>query len=137
MLPMEDRMLLEDVFHGIRLAPETIDEIMTMLDAEADSVHEGQPAEVDASWFGGSATGGHRLATNTTMAHQAIVEEMKDMVAGLRGYRDNIRLWAQDLTGADQDTATVLTGIETAAACVTSPTFDSQCALPTEGEGDR
>jgi hypothetical protein len=136
MLPMEDRMLLQDVFNGIQLAPETIDEIMTMLDAEAQTVDAGQPLDVDGSWFGGSSTGGHRLATNTAMAHQAIVTEMKDMVAGLRGYRDNIKLWAQDMTNVDQDIATVMTGFETAADCVTSPTFTTQCSLPTEGEDD-
>ena len=136
MLPMEDRMLLEDVFRGIQLAPKTIEEIMTMLDAEAETMDSGKPLDVDGSWFGGSSTGGHRLATNTAMAHQAIVDEMKAMVAGLRGYRDNIRLWAQDLTDVDQDSATVMTGFETAAGCVTSPTFDTQCTLPTEGEDD-
>lgn len=136
MLPMEDRMLLEDVFRGIQLAPKTIDDIMTMLNAEAETMDAGKPVDVDGAWFGGSSTGGHRLATNTTMAHQAIVDEMKAMIAGLRGYRDNIRLWAEDLTDADQTSATVLTGFETAAGCVTSPTFDTQCTLPTEGKDD-
>lgn len=75
---------------------------------------------------------GHRLATNITMAHQAIVDEMTSMVAGLYGYRDNIRRWAEEMNGVDADSAGVTAGIKAAAACVGSSTFDAECTAPTQ-----
>lgn len=130
-LPYEDRMLLGDVLVGINLDQATITEIMTMLEQEAETVHDGVPVSVDGQWFGGSPTGAHRLAVNTGMAHDAMREEMAKLVAGLRGYKDNIRRHAEDMDLTDQDTAAVMTGIESSASCVVAPTFQSQCSLPT------
>lgn len=136
MLLPEDRMLLEGVFDGIQLAPETVSDVMTLLSQRATSVHGAVPPGVAESWFGDSATGGHRLATNTTMAHDAIVAEMTALVAGLRGYRQNIQQWVDDMQEVDQDSTTLMRNIELAADCTTAPTFDAQCTLPVDPAGE-
>lgn len=137
MLPLADRMLLEDVFQGIQLAPETIDDIMAMLsrDATSMSTSRGNVTPVGEGSFGQSASGSFRLATNATMAHEALRDELLNMVAGLRGYRDAIRSWADDMTTVDTDAVTFNTTVESAAVCVTAPPIDSnQCTLPPEGD---
>lgn len=135
MLLPEDRMLLEDVFDGIQLAPETVSDVMDLLSERAESVHTAVPPAVAESWFGSSESGGHRLATNTTMAHDAIVKEMNALVAGLRGYRENIKLWADDLQQVDHDSTALMRNLELSADCTTAPTFGSaQCTLPVDSE---
>jgi hypothetical protein len=137
MLPLEDRVLLQNTLTGLNVNEDAITQIMSMLGETANDLAAKPVAGVSSSWFGHSHTGGHRLATNTSMAHQAVVEEMEKLVAGLRGYRDNIKKFADDVTDVDADAAAVMAGVETATACVAAPTFDGgQCSLPTDSTKD-
>lgn len=137
MLPLEDRVLLENTLTGLNVNEDAITQIMSMLGETADDLAANPVPGVGSSWFGSSHTGGHRLATNTSMAHRAVVDEMEKLVAGLRGYRENIKKFADDVTDVDADSAAVMSGIATSTACVATPTFDGgRCSLPSDSTED-
>ena len=138
MLPYPDRMLLTHLFsglqaNGIQLAPETVDEVMKMLDQKASSMtlSQGNVTEVGHGSFGDSPTGAYRLATNASMAHQALITEITNMVSGLRAYRSAVEAWAQGLTAVDNDTTSFNATVEAATDCVTKPQVANQCTVPT------
>lgn len=128
MLPMEDRDLLGEVFTGINLSESLVADVMTMLDESAEEVQAARPRPLDASAYGGSDTGGRRLATNASLARQAIVDEMSALVAGLRGYRANIVAWQQDTLDIDTASAERMRSLEAATECIVAT---AGCSLPT------
>lgn len=134
MLSSEDRDLLGDVFTGINLSESLITDVMSMLDESADEVHAARPGPLNALAYGQSDTGGRRLATNASLARQAIVDEMSALVAGLRGYRANIVAWKQDTLEVDTASADRMASLEAATECIVSPTVSGQCSLPTTGD---
>ena len=118
MLPLEDRVLLQNALVSLSVEEELIAEIMSMLDTSADDLEATPTAAIDGSWFGGSHTGGHRLAANTHLAQQAVEEEMSKLVAALRGYRENIEIFADDVRDTDETIATSMAGIRRSADSV-------------------
>jgi hypothetical protein len=55
-------------------------------------------------------------------------------VAGLRGYRESMAAFADDVKDTDESNAATMARVQAATTCVASPTFSSpdQCTLPTE-----
>lgn len=139
MLPLEDRILLQNTLTGLNVNQDVISEIMAMLGETATDLATNPVTGVHGGWFGSSHTGGHRLATNAGLAHQAVVEEMEKLVVGLRGYRDSIKRFADDVAGVDADSAVVMAGLESSTECVAAPTFGrGRCSVPTDStEGSR
>ena len=137
MLPLEDQVLLNDALHGMSVDPAVIAEIMTLLDTRADTLTTARDdmAPVPASWFGGSSTGGHRLATNANLARDAVIDELENMVKGLRAYAQEIAAFRNDVESTEAGIAAHLTAVQRTAECTTVPTIGAgQCGAPTGGD---
>jgi hypothetical protein len=135
MLPIEDRELLTQAMVGLNVDPETIATLMASFDIAAEHL-EGDPiAPVPDSSFGGSYTGGHRLATNAQMAHDAVAAELTKMAEGLRGMGQVLTQFKDDVVTTTEQTRATMQMLQAATDCVSAPTFDSQpCSLPTGSE---
>ena len=135
MLLPEDRALLGDTMKGLNLDTGTIDLLMSTLDSTADSIKPESVLNVSEAWFGGSHTGGYRLATNAGMADQAVREELTKMAAGIREMSTSVGQFASDVTGVTEDTRIMFTNYEAATECIAAQTFDGgQCTLPPASE---
>lgn len=125
----------------------TIREIVKILENGADDIQGGQPMGVRPTAFGGSWSGA-ALGHHTDVAHQHVVEAMKNMVTGLRGYEQNVRRFNDDVVFVDEDggdratktaakvQAAPLVTIDQANACTGPGDFTSNDRCPTpRGEG--
>lgn len=79
-----------------------------MLEENAVSIHDGKPSNVASAVFGGSSQG-QLLEHHTSVAHQHVADALRDMVAGLRGYAENLDGFATALTETDEQAAADLT----------------------------
>lgn len=135
MLPLEDRELLNQTMVGLNIDPETISSLLTSFDKAATGLESDPVAPVQGASFGASHTGGHRLATNVDMAHQAVGEELQRMVAGLREMAASVQQFSNDVQNTTEQAVATLSRIEVATDCVAAPDFSSsQCTLPTESQ---
>lgn len=135
MLLPADRALLGDTMKGLNLDTDTIDTLMSTLDSTADSIKPQSVLNVSEGWFGGSHTGGYRLATNAAMADQAVREELGKMATGIRELADSVGLFASDVNDVTEDSRVMFTNYEAATECIAAPTFDGgQCTLPPADE---
>lgn len=133
MLPLEDRELLNQTMVGLNIDPETIASLMSSFDLAAEGLEADPLVPVPPTVFGDSYTGGYRLGTNVEMAHTAVGEELKKMVAGLRAMGASVGEMAADMQNVTDQTEATLSRIEVATGCVAAPDFSSnQCTLPTE-----
>jgi hypothetical protein len=87
--------------------------------------------------FGGSDAGA-QLSHHSSIAQQHVAKAVLQMAAGLRGYRDNLTSFTDNMVDTDVSNATALNGIAESAACVAAPTFETnnQCTLPLSTEGE-
>lgn len=133
MLPLEDRVLLEDTLVSLSVEDSVIKELMTMLQTQEIELENNPPHTVQETWFGGSHSGGTRLAANAGEASLIVEAEMKNMIAGLAKYRELIGMFADDVKGTDESVAYVnrapLADIE---AC-TDLNAATTCVPSTEG----
>jgi hypothetical protein len=142
-------MAFVDEFLGsIGVEQQQIDQIMAMLDESAQGLASGKPGEVGSGSFGGSAKG-VALSGDTSLAHQHVVDAINEMVAGLKGYRINVRKWHDDYVSTDEDNGArinrvMLPAIDRTAACTQPSDFHdtpatTSCDVPsvstTGGEG--
>lgn len=133
MLPLEDRELLNQTMVGLNIDPETIASLMTSFDHAAEGLEADPITPVPTTSFGDSYTGGYRLGTNVEMAHQAGGEELKKMVAGLRGMGTSVQEFSKDMERTTEQTTATMNLIRSSTDCVAAPDFSSsQCTLPTE-----
>ena len=101
---------------------QTIDEILTMLGDAEDSVGQGEKLKpVPASSFGASATA-TALEYNTGLAHSHVVDAMRDMVAALKTYTQNVKHYREDAHETDADISVVLTKNTQAVTCMGNTT---------------
>lgn len=135
MLPLEDRELLTQTMQGLNIDAETIASLLFSFDRAAEGLENDPISQVVSTSFGGSFTGGYRLATNVEMAHAAVGEELSRMVAGLREMGASVEQLSNDVQQTTEQTVATATRIEIATDCVAAPDFtSSQCTLPTESQ---
>lgn len=136
MLPIEDRDLLTQAMVGLNVDADTIATLMASFDAAAERVESDPVPVIHATSFGGSVTGGYRLATNVEMAQSDIADELKKMAAGLRGMGVAVRQFDKDVTQTTEQTVATARLIEASTDCVAAPSFNSgSCSLPTDTKG--
>jgi len=131
MLPMEDRVLLQDTLVSLSVDDTVIEQIMSMLEDQETQLRANPLSDIQPTWFGGSYTGGHRLATNATQANDVVGTEMEHMLAGLREYRTTIKIYAEDFQDTDQSNAIAMASLQNAVDC-TDGVPATTCAPPTE-----
>ena len=132
MLPMEDQALLKDTLVSLSVEDSVIEQIMAMLQSKETQLRNDPLPEIQESWFGGSHTGGFRLATNAKAAGYTVEEQLNDMLTGLREYRTSIKEFADDVKDTDQSMAMSMARIQNAANCTDDTTAATTCAAPTE-----
>jgi hypothetical protein len=79
-----------------------IERIEGILNKDAGSLQGDRPNEIAGGAFGGSPKG-LDLEAQTATAHQHVVDAIEEMVEGLRGYRTNLRKFADDMFFTDDD----------------------------------
>jgi hypothetical protein len=131
MLPMEDQALLQNTLVSLSVEDTVIDQIMSMLQTQETELKNDPLPEVQETWFGGSYTGGYRLAVNAAQASAAVEVVLKDMLIGLQEYRTAIKDFADDVKDTDATIAVSNARIQNAANC-TDDTTATTCAAPTE-----
>lgn len=90
---------------GVTIDRAELQRIVDDLYSDSDNVRDSKPDQVDPSWFGGSNTGGHRLATNATMAHAEALDAFREMAEGLEQYSQVIEQFVDDMEGIDEQAA--------------------------------
>lgn len=100
---------------GVSVDDPALQAIVEQLEQDAGSVGSSHPHGVGQGWFGGSTTGGHRLATNASMAHDEAVSAFRELEQGLRLYGDAIRDFAADMHQADETAGTMTASLRQAA----------------------
>jgi hypothetical protein len=132
--------LVRDILTVGGIDQETIARLESMLEQSADAVQHRRPHDMGGGLFGGLPTGVD-LDSQTQLAHQHIREALDELVAGLRGYGANIRKYAADMSGTDDDVQarmqTTTQTVTALAGCTTSGDFhlDNTCAAPEAGSG--
>lgn len=131
MLPVEDQVLLQDTLVSLSVDDSVIEKIMSMLHDQETELTNNPLPKLQQTWFGGSYTGGVRLATNATQASTVVEIELANLVDGLRQYRESIKAFADDVRDTDESNALSMARIQNAANCVDGDTITT-CAPPTE-----
>lgn len=114
MLPIEDQVLLQDTLVSLSVEDTVIEQIMSMLEDQEVQIAKDPLPEIQAGWFGGSHTGGYRLATNATQASVFVEHEIKSMLSGLQQYRQAVKEFAADMSDTDEVIAVSNVRIQTA-----------------------
>jgi hypothetical protein len=114
------------------LPEDLIERVRTMLAGSADDLESGKPKPISTSLFGGSEAGG-QLGHHSSVAQQHVADAVNQMAAGLRGYRDNLSGFVDDMGDTDVSNAVALNTIAQSTACVAAPSFETNnsCTLPT------
>lgn len=115
--------LLEQV-HGtlqsFGVDEQTIADILSMLELGEDEVKDGQPRTSAEGSFG-SSPAGQTLSWDAGVAHAKVAEAMADMVAGLGGYAESLRVFRDDARRTDEDAAGSMTALQAATEQLTTP----------------
>ncbi len=119
---------------ALNVQEDVIRDVMRMLETHATQLEARNVPEINKDAFGQSSWGA-QLGFDAGLAQETVRQEVLDMVAGLRGYSQNLEQFAAEVTETDTDSATTLKSFQLATDCVAAPTFSSpgQCTLPTDG----
>lgn len=125
-----------DMLGELGLPEDLIDEVRGMLGRNASELEHSNVGPI-GSVFGGSEAG-RLLGHHSSVAQQHVAQAVLQMAAGLRGYRDNLAGFVDDVNDTDVANATALNNIAVSTACVAAPSFETNnsCTLPPSTEGD-
>jgi hypothetical protein len=125
--------------NDLAVDPDVIRDIVDILNSGADDLGASPVHDVAHGSFGPGGDASD-LSLNAAKAHRHVQEAMDDMVAGLRGYRNNIKDFAEHAHVVDDDAAVRLNAhtrqvLAVSTTCVATPDFSapSTCTLPTDG----
>lgn len=120
-----------DMLGTLGLPDDLIEEVRGMLASRATALEAAEPSPI-GDVFGGSAQGAI-LGRHASLAQRHVAEAVLEMVAGLRGYRDELGAHQARMGDTDTQGAADLRRIEQATACVAATSFaaNDACALPT------
>jgi hypothetical protein len=124
-----------DMLGELGLPEDLIEDVRGMLGRNAEDLESNNVGPIGAV-FGGSDAGG-QLSHHSSVAQQHVAKAVLQMAAGLRGYRDNLAGFVDDLGDTDVSNATALNGLATSTACVAAPSFhtNNACPAPTSSAG--
>lgn len=123
-----------DMLGELGLPEDLIEDVRGMLGRNADDLETNNVGPIGAV-FGGSDAGA-LLSHHSSVAQAHVATSVLQMAAGLRGYRDNLAGFVDDLGETDAANATALSNLATSTACVAAPSFETNqaCSLPTAGD---
>lgn len=108
--------------NDLSVDPEVIRQIMAMLDTGSEALGSTPLQDIPAGAFG-PAPAAVELAVNTAKAHAKVAKAMVEMVQGLRGFSQSLEKFRQEALAADDTSAADLQALQTATACVASPSI--------------
>lgn len=97
---LADIGLVQSAMTALNAPPDLIEQIVDLLKTNSEDLGAHAVTKPQQSWFGGSVNG-HRIAVNTTMAHQAVEEEFQKLADSLRTYESAIKTWEEDVRDVD------------------------------------
>ena len=110
------------VLTAAEVEQQTIDDILNMLGNAEDSVGHGEKLKpVPSSSFGAADTA-TTLEYHTSLAHSHVVDAMRDMVAALQTYTQNVKHYRDDAHDTDADIGVILTKNTQAVDCMGNTT---------------
>ena len=112
-------------------SPDVVEQIIDLLQSNSEDLGRQVVTGPGQSWFGGSHTG-HRIAVNTTMAHQAVEEEFEKLADSLRQFSVAIAKWDEEVREVDAQT-----GAEMAQRSQTIAQVNSTLEQAGDRAGDR
>lgn len=92
--------IVQNAMTVLNFEPDVVDSITELLLTNSEDLNGQVVTKVAPSWFGGSSNA-HRIAVNTTMAHQAVEEELQKLADSLRQYSVALNQWADDVRDVD------------------------------------
>lgn len=131
MLLPEDQALLKNTLVSLSVEESVISELMRLITDHEVALRRNPLPDVHGAWFGGSFTGGYRLATNATEASSVVEVELTNLMTALRQYRESIAMFADDVVATDDTIALSMAGIARGNDC-TDNSAATTCVAPTE-----
>lgn len=124
-------MLMSEVYGTLKvlnLPEDVIDEVMKMLDENADALEKRNVHPIPADVFG-SSSWGNQLGFDAGLAQDVVTKAVVEMVDGLRGYHDGLKIFADDVKDTDETNAAALRALELSTQQVDTP----ELQVPTDG----
>jgi uncharacterized protein YukE len=92
--------IVQNAMTVLNFEPDVVDSITELLLTNSEDLNGQVVTKVAPSWFGGSSNA-HRIGVNTTMAHQAVEEELQKLADSLRQYSVALNQWADEVRDVD------------------------------------
>lgn len=92
--------IVQNAMTVLNFEPDVVDSITELLLTNSEDLNGQVVTKVAPGWFGGSSNA-HRIGVNTTMAHQAVEEELQKLADSLRQYSVALNQWADDVRDVD------------------------------------
>ncbi|WP_248583100.1 hypothetical protein [Nocardioides sp. InS609-2] len=119
----------------LNLPEDVIDEVMKMLDENADALEKRNVHPISEDVFG-SSSWGSQLGFDAGLAQDVVAKAVVEMVAGLRGYHDGLKTFVDDVKDTDESNAATLKALELSTQHVDTPalTLHARSTPAPEGE---
>jgi hypothetical protein len=127
--------IVQNAMTVLNFEPDVVADITELLLSNSEDLHGTVVTKVAPGWFGGS-TNAHRIGVNTTMAHQAVEEELQKLADSLRQYSEALNLWAEDLRDVDGTTNAEMTQRVAALEQVNTTLVEARDESSTDTMGD-
>jgi hypothetical protein len=92
--------IVQNAMTVLNFEPDVVDSITELLLTNSEDLNGQVVTKVAPGWFGGSSNA-HRIGVNTTMAHQAVEEELQKLADSLRQYSVALNQWADEVRDVD------------------------------------
>ena len=132
---MADIGIVANAMTVLNVEPDLVSDITELLLNNSDELNGQVVTKVAAGWFGGS-TNAHRIAVNTTMAHQAVEEEFQKLADSLRQYSEALNQWASEVRDVDATSNAEMTQRQSALEQVNATLDEARDESSTTTMGD-
>jgi uncharacterized protein YukE len=119
----------------LNFEPDLVDNITELLLTTSDDLKGQIVTKVAPGWFGGSSNA-HRIGVNTTMAHQAVEEELQKLADSLRQYSEALNQWADDVRDVDGTTSAEMVQRQSALEQVNTTLDEARDESSSDNMGD-
>ncbi len=127
--------IVQNAMAVLNFEPDLVAEINKLLLSNSEDLNGTVVTKVAPGWFGGS-TNAHRIGVNTTMAHQAVEEELQKLADSLRQYSEALNIWATEVRGIDADTNAEMLQRQAAIEQVNTTVIEARDESSTDTMGD-
>lgn len=127
--------IVQNAMTVLNFEPDLVADITELLLSNSEDLNGTVVTKVAPGWFGGSSNA-HRIGVNTTMAHQAVEEELQKLADSLRQYSEALNLWAEDVRDVDGMTNAEMVQRQSALEQVNTTLVEARDESSTDTMGD-